>query len=81
MSEAMTWRPIETAPKDGREVLLFWPFNAFGTPTVDTGAWLKIPSYTEHWCRNRRPMFGGDPSHWMPLPEPPDAARSTEEGE
>lgn len=66
------WRPIETAPKDGTDVLLFrrlpWdpmprPIVAgyFGT-TEDCG-WAAYDD-PDKW-------IDGEVTHWMPLPEPP----------
>ena len=78
------WQPIETAPKDGAEVLLYAPGR------VTYGAWSK-PSETPHITYRDgfapEPEYedfdpywaswdGGfteahPPTHWMPLPEPP----------
>lgn len=61
----MKWQPIETAPKDIAVIL------------YEDGE-----SYVAEWDRRfdrwRMPIaprvyFKPDPSHWMPLPEPPDA--------
>jgi hypothetical protein len=61
----MTWQPIETAPKYGESILLgnadevaegFW-----------TGKkWVLVGG--DYW--NVR-AFYNQPTHWMPLPEPP----------
>lgn len=61
------WRKIETAPKDGKAVLAW------------RAGWTPISTYWsknwERWqadCCNR-PVA---PTHWMPLPEPPEAESS-----
>lgn len=66
------WRPIASAPKDGREILVH-----------DSGAvmiawWDEMKSA---WIDNG-PMEP-PPQHWMPLPAPPspDAGQATDGGE
>jgi allantoicase len=64
----MTWQPIETAPKDGSHMIL-------GCSTyVDCGywddGWTLYPDDTaphDNYCVR----FNPEPTHWMPLPEPP----------
>lgn len=55
----MEWQPIETAPKDGRVVLLC---DQMGNRWTDSSHW-----HIKNGC-------GLPPTHWMPLPEPPKAA-------
>jgi Nucleotidyltransferase len=60
------WRPIETAPKDGRKILgvhihpevQYWPSIAY---------WMSTPGH-ERWAGF---VMDEQPTHWMPLPEPP----------
>ena len=72
--QAAGWQPIETAPKDGTDVLLYSPdaisdamighwVDGFGPPG-DGGAW---------WPDNDSARFPIDawPTHWQPLPPPP----------
>ena len=59
------WQPIETAPKDGTNVLI-WPMHGYrvGLAFFDTargGVWSEWPGR----------VGGFVPTHWMPLPEPP----------
>ena len=57
----MTWRPIETAPKDGKEIVLYFP-------PVKSGR-----SHMPRMFRVERMPWTSPrvPTHWMPLPEPP----------
>jgi len=63
--EGQTWQPIETAPKDGRRVLVMWeywssePFVAY----FKHGRWNGEVALSE--CSD------DGPTHWMPLPSPP----------
>jgi hypothetical protein len=58
-----TWQPIELAPRDGTHVLLYAPEWAVPNTgwTYGNDRWQDCP-------------FNGTPTHWMPLPEPPEAA-------
>lgn len=73
------WLPIETAPKDGRELLVF------GKRGIDIARWQTDPSI---WERENVPCWAvfepedmfysvyllddDAPTHWQPLPEPPE---------
>ena len=68
------WRPIESAPKDGTEILGYVPMSmleAMGD-TFESG-----PFYYVCWWNSSDGGFETDEcgslelSHWMPLPEPP----------
>jgi len=76
-----TWQPIETAPRDGSRMLLFFPPpNEYFKTTVEVGRWND-----DQYAKRPRPYFTGDmertfgvsryrdyqPTHWMPLPAPP----------
>jgi hypothetical protein len=61
---ASVWRPIETAPKDGTEVLVYVHRRMgplFMGATNSTGK--------QWWSRN---LGDVKPTHWMPLPAPPE---------
>lgn len=79
----MEWQPIETAPKDGSQILIAAMDNF-----LTVGYWNEreyiwsIPSDVETQkagVRHFRKAFNSDgdileiyfPTHWMPLPEPP----------
>jgi len=82
------WQPIETAPKDGTEILLY---NEEGN--IESGNWVEAePDGTDcmgsdaGWMSFSGLTFPGrsfgnpdyftkqqaPPTHWMPLPEPPE---------
>ena len=65
----MIWQPIESAPKTGKWVLVWWPricerpFAAYYSEFDKL--WHAAPQGGE-WG-----YVAADPSHWQPLPEPP----------
>lgn len=64
----MEWQPIETAPKDGTQILVTrWSksLNQWDTGVVIwlSGTWKVKPT------RDLRLSLLG--THWLPLPEPP----------
>jgi hypothetical protein len=67
----MSWQPIETAPKDGTEVL------------VTEGTTFAVASYDLYggWRDMGDMGWGGmcytQPTHWMPLPSPPPQKDNT----
>ena len=71
----MSWKPIETAPKDGTNVLVYERFPKWqkwvGKDEYDS--YIEIGYYQDgDWCiRAHVPPWNNDPTHWMPLPEPP----------
>ena len=60
------WQPIETAPKDGTDVILWDPALDVG---VTIGSWSDYKKSGDWWMEGEQ--VTGFPSHWMPLPEPP----------
>lgn len=62
------WQPINTAPKDGREVILLGSDGVgVGTylttgDTIFKGGW-RLPG-----DMFRYPASGDNPTHWQPLP-------------
>lgn len=71
----MDWQPIETAPKDGRKILLSFD----GSVTVgywDINEYNKKPkpfwNHSEHW-RGVAWTRACQPKYWMQIKEPPDA--------
>ena len=65
------WQPIETAPKDGSLIMigrLGWAMPARWRfyETLGSGYW--VFSNNQHIKKT-----DSQPTHWMPLPEPPNA--------
>ena len=72
----LQWQPIETAPKDGTEVLLFYPEY---TQPVKTGRWEHVRHFANGKLKWESRKWTSDfdevtPSYWMPLPPPPEDA-------
>lgn len=65
----MEWQPIETAPKDGRLILIAKE-DATNWHNVFVAYWddetVEFKFHREGYVRN--------PTHWMPLPPPPTGA-------
>lgn len=57
------WQPIETAPRDGTD---FWAFH-------DLGKHFQARIIEDGRCHNLSANRWAKPTHWMPLPEAPDA--------
>lgn len=76
------WRSIETAPKDGTRVLLFSP-SYEGNDGGDMVIARWVPPRGSGQCGDfvweivldAGTMAESIPTHWMPLPAPPEAAR------
>jgi hypothetical protein len=69
--EATQWQPIETAPKDGRVILVYggiahWYFNN------DGGEWRTLTG--EQWPGKRINWLV---THWMPLPAKPEETQTS----
>jgi hypothetical protein len=68
---AMEWQPIETAPKDGSEVLLLTERGSVFAPCMFQAA--GVISEDDFWLVWRAFDFDEvqNPTHWQPLPPPP----------
>lgn len=62
----MEWMPIETAPKDGTDVVLVKVGNK---PWIGRFYTHLQERYGMGWRNSHGNLF--NPTHWMPLPEPP----------
>jgi hypothetical protein len=58
------WQPIESAPKDGTPVIV----HAGGNTRV---CWFGTCGWTYHQRYGGAATVVLEPTHWMPLPEPP----------
>jgi len=77
------WRPIEEAPTDGTFVLLWGPTDDGSPFADDTYANGHLPSgyavaffddRDDSWIDNCLEDIWPYPTHWQPLPEPPEPA-------
>jgi hypothetical protein len=74
------WQPIETAPKDGTEILLCRAVDADGHSITGKsfGVFCQVAAWwgTERWvvyCSLiHDPSLHFEPTHWMPLPKAPE---------
>jgi hypothetical protein len=82
----MEWQPIETAPQDGKTVLL-GRYNGLGNWRTMRGQWMSQEFINETWedpddgdpgwhetsaeADDVPNCWRTSPTHWMPLPPPP----------
>ena len=66
------WQPIETAPLDGTPILL-WPYEPqdFWAGHAPQEVCLGFNCLDVGWF-NPEQHCTFEPTHWMPLPEPPE---------
>lgn len=73
------WQPIETAPKDGRMVVVLGKSDGLETHRIacafwfqwEVGDWYYSPQNIDEDFEGCRSL-DFIPTHWMPLPEPPE---------
>lgn len=63
----MEWKPIATAPRDGRDVLVFGD-GSYAVACWNGQEWRDMGDIG--WA-GMDGHNGNQPTHWMPLPEPP----------
>jgi hypothetical protein len=63
------WLPIETAPKDGTEVLGYIPEGWQGEPVI-LSLWWSARSEYPAWV-DKLEYMDHRPTHWVPMPTPP----------
>lgn len=75
---ATQWQPIETAPKDGTDIITYR--DSATVPIVRGAFWLDSDEHTKTpkgWYHSRNSVGFyllediNAPTHWMPLPQPP----------
>ena len=66
MIQYSEWQPIETAPVDETEILVYSEFYGVAKAKRWKGLVYEAVTYTT-CCRD----YYDDVTHWMPLPEPP----------
>ncbi len=74
----MNWKPIESAPKDGTTILLYYPNEG---SVITSGWWEETPREWDkdwgEWKIAKLPSHGcgccsddnSEPTHWMELPD------------
>lgn len=73
-----SWQPIETAPRDGKWILAvkknFIPAVARWDKSRGSFEFMEPDYYAEeeHYLAYLDQTDPWDPTHWMPLPEPPN---------
>lgn len=75
------WQPIETAPKDGSDIIAFFPAEnkhgidnfhpqVIAVVSFQERGWWEI-SNVSGWEMETEIDSHEGPTHWMPMPEPP----------
>ena len=73
-----SWLPIETAPKDGRRVLLWRHDDELEIGYWSTSVWVSPGAWIIYEARSDTVEL--HPTHWMPLPTTPNAELSDARG-
>lgn len=61
------WRSMDTAPKDGTEFLAFWSYSTGIFKYIQPMKWVD-ERFVISWDHDDEI----NPTHWMPLPKPPE---------
>ena len=67
------WQPIKTAPKDGRAVLVYEPWDEFDCGYCNMGAISLLCWHDGEWMDDMALPYNTppEPTHWAPLPITP----------
>lgn len=72
LEDDMIWQPIETAPKDGT-LIVCWQTRRPNGAKVKAHHRCCVARFVTHWGWLALPgNFIKEPTHWMPLPVPPE---------
>ena len=75
-AEPKGWRTMDSVPKDGAKVDLWvrpWDAFANGNAGRVPGAWYEDGEWWRWvWTSRRAIKDAGEPTHWRPLPLPPE---------
>ncbi len=63
------WRPIETAPKDGRYIIIY---GGYSGGTVTMARWQEMQRKNSRWQSSSGHPVPREPTHWMSLPQAPE---------
>ena len=68
------WQPIDTAPRDGTQVLLYVPQDTDDEmPSFIAQGWYESGIFDRRWYEAAGEcVCDPQPTHWMPLPAPPE---------
>lgn len=72
MTNNAQWQPIESAPRDGTSVLLF--YTDWGTRNTEPspGGHVYVGRFADgYWGDGDKGFAGKELTHWMPLPKAP----------
>ena len=67
----MEWQPISTAPLDGTEFDVWCP-EPGGGYRVANAYWSTVDAKWQWQGQGDRMQWAHQPTHWMPLPTPPE---------
>lgn len=70
------WRPIETAPKDGTRILIYYAAPGASVKQAwsanERGHFIRVARWDDgKWRLDMSGHFRLDATHWMPLPAHP----------
>ena len=64
------WKTIDSAPRDGTHILVI-RYPATTRPPINKVWWGTARMANSGWNISSRRPLSYEPTHWMPLPQPP----------